>query len=553
MNWYAVDYHKFFNALARHMKKSAEYITRLMYNGKLLGGMATGNNKPLCFAKFTVFLDKDEQNSGQFKDLCFVKAEIIEPVLKNIYSEKYPDAGNNSDLSGIAGGRQGAVLIHPHYYALAQMFCDSTPLREHVFGTPEGGAGVVGATVPAGKHVVQDPEDAGTSVAEPGVAESGTEPDAMDMIADGACNFADDCIEADLWNESDRCAETPRSGAKRRQVTYTTIGHDNDGVAPEAADDLSAAIAATNDGGRENEVPPTASILDMDDFFSTNEVVLEAAASETGNGGPEAQEFGETGQPSPLSADNNSRLETGQGAAQSEPGGDIPAADTPEETPGQPADAPADAGTTVAPRQAGTPEQSGSVTMEAVTADTRQPDEEGYLDADGMPTMRLAKAMMPLFVKNLILNILPIQINADYCALFIAKNRNMYIARDTAFKYLCLFAIDAGLVPRDMQHNTIMYARLANYWVKLHYLFEKKSEKISVLYRGVALYDDTEGWITDTITFSIPYVVNYQQMSKEISAEDFSDISQLTTKSFEELIYEIHHLRYEQDTHIPVL
>jgi hypothetical protein len=259
----------------------------------------------------------------------------------------------------------------------------------------------------------------------------------------------------------------------------------------------------------------------MDDFFSTSEVVLGAAAPETGNGGPEAQELGETGQPSHLPADSESRFEIGPDAAQSEHGDDAPAADSPEDTPGQPAGTPLD-------------------------------DEEGYLDADGMPTMRLAKAMMPLFVKNLILNILPIQRKADYCALFIAKNRNMYIARDTAFKYLCQFAIAAGLVPRDMQHNTIMYARLANYWVKLHYLFEKKSEKISVLYRGVILYDDTEGWITDTITFTMPYVVNYQQMSKEISAEDFSDISQLTTKSFEELIYEIHHLRYEQDRHTPV-
>jgi hypothetical protein len=104
-------------------------------------------------------------------------------------------------------------------------------------------------------------------------------------------------------------------------------------------------------------------------------------------------------------------------------------------------------------------DSSGEVTQEG----------EEYLDADGMPTLKLAKAMMPLFVKNYLLQILPSQQKAGNCALFVVKSGKMYMGRDINFAYLWEYAKKDGILPKDAKILPGVYDRLAKYWLQLNY------------------------------------------------------------------------------------
>jgi hypothetical protein len=183
-----------------------------------------------------------------------------------------------------------------------------------------------------------------------------------------------------------------------------------------------------------------------------------------------------------------------------------------------------------------------------VRADAKAPEpdvEPVYLDEDGLPTVLLAKALAPLFVKNYILKSLPSQVNANYCSVFIAKSKRMFMARDLTFKYLCQFAVCAGLLPQKIEYGPILYNRLAKNWVELNYLFERNNEEDSTSYQKICLYDTEQSkWIITTITFEKSYQINYEQISRDVSLETIPELYTVAGKTFETLVHDIHKARY---------
>jgi hypothetical protein len=508
-NWYGADYHTFSSSLAKFMKKSKEYVTRLMYNGKLMGGLTVGTSKPLCFAKFTVFLDNNTQKSGQNKEMCFIKAEIIEPIIADIYREKQSD--ESVDLSSLAGIRREGVLIHPHYYALAQLFCEVKPLREDVFGSPEGSG--------SAPQAAEGQAEAGArSVADASGAESLSEMTATGREGEEEPNRDE--------NEDDIFGDIPKK--QGRSAKLVTIGSDPaDASDRETADDVPEPSTAAS------FLTELESALSGRHTPAPSAEPTEMTPCEPAAPGPEA---GENFSGNPASAENKeSENEPESAEIEQEP---HPAtAVTSEESAGG-------AAVPAAPEADGSPEEEQEAGAEAI------PDEESFLDEDGLPTRNLAKAMMPLFVINFLLYKLPGQIktgNDDECAFFVSRNGGLYIARNTTFEYLWKFAKSAGFLPQDAELRPGAIDRLTNFWVEMNYLQEKPSPGYTTTYTNVSLFDKrTSKWDLGEIVFKRPYTVKYQQMSKEISIKSIPEIAQFADKTFAQLVKDIQLTRYIQ-------
>jgi hypothetical protein len=545
-NWYIVDNYSFFALLTRYMNKSAEYIMRLMYNAKLLGGMATGLNKPVCSAKFNIFYDAAQQNSGFIKELSFIKAEAVEPILKEIYLIKNVKVASGADMTDLPGIRPAGVLIHPHYYALAQLFCEERMrLSEHVFGTPEG----VGGQSPPEEAAVS-PEQGDSAAAEVDNTSEKVDDDPDDPFSDEPLPRVKKApvkrvVLGGQKTDSDVSAHAgplPQEGIPDKAPAENAILPDDGNVGDEPAfdDDMPPAEEST-----EERSPAEYPIR------SLTKTLESVVSQEKAGSRPAAHASEQTSEDSikqdDIPAESTQAFDDDKASIEEAAGEPSPAAGTSDRDSPGPAEGSA--------RSIASSQPSAVASREEVDcrlgAHTQgQPKEdEPYLTEDGMPTRTLARALMPLFVKNYLLLTLPSQVGSEDCAVFIARNKSMYIARDKAFKYLYQFAVADGLLPCNVRSDAAVYAKLADYWVDLNYLNKKLSSATETTYTNVSLYDAVNSqWITSSIIFAMPYLVNYTQMSNDVNIGRFQHNDLPPDKTFGELILKIHHMRYSTDT-----
>jgi hypothetical protein len=602
-NWYAADYHAVSSSLAKHMRKSKEYITRLMYNAKLMGGLTIGTSKPLCSVKVTVFPEKGKQNSGYNKELCFIKSEIIEPAILDIYRDKQPDA--DIEASSLAGIRREAVLIHPHYYALAQLFCEMMPIQDHVFGTPEG-------KIVAPPTVEEGIDDTYQRTLET----SDEDPFNADPFMDAppACGVRDEVIAqgddgAGIFDDKPQTAEIPPDSRKRGgSVTLITIGGGSDDTEPKEP----RAASEIDDKNDDAPMAETGKLV-ADSLPSLDQELANVVGSfqnEMKPSNPAAADSEDIthavtqAQFSNFQTENTENTEAAHVSIHSRlhpPTGSVPAdrnrvdCPLPEERDcweGMPGYAGRQTGislkgevsdhkgifdeavsaeeataqemedreTPVMPEQGEAPAMQEQpervVEREVIGADVSDSsgevtqEGEEYLDADGMPTLKLARAMMPLFVKNYLLQILPSQQKAGNCALFVVKSGKMYMGRDINFAYLWEYAKKDGLLPKDAKILPGGYDRLAKYWLQLNYLEKSNSSNLSTTYTRLNLFDSKKGekgeWITESLTLYIPYLVNFRNISKEVSLKSIPEVVHFADKTFEQLVDDIVKVRYKR-------
>jgi hypothetical protein len=473
----------------------------------------------------------------------------------DIYRDKQSDA--DIEASTLAGIRRNTVLIHPHYYALAQLFCEMLPIQDHVFGTPEGKIvthlsveeGVDGTAQHARKISDDGPfnEDPFTDTVPAGEARS----EEIDQDDDGAGIFCDSCI----FGDEPQSAEIPSGSRKRGSpVTLITIGggsgesgpYTEDETAESADEPNELRVASEIDDENEDAARVETGKPDADSLpLLEQELATAVDALHRGNPAAAAREARTHAvtqvQSGNLQNENTDNTET------------VPVVVSEEEVAAQEMeDKEATAVQRQEERSAMQEQQEHIAEYHNVAADIScspgeiSPDDEKYLDADGMPTLKLAKAMIPLFVKNYLLQILPSQQKADHCALFVAKNGKMYMGRDMYFGYLWKYAKKDGILPQDAKIRPGVYNRLTKYWLELNYLEKTKSSNPSSTYTRLNLFDLEKGeWITESVTLDIPYLVNFRNISKEISLKTIPEIVHFADKTFEQLVDDIIKVRYK--------